>query len=39
MRVALKQVPAAEYNPFEFVKTNIIGTENVVKAKNREEYS
>ena len=23
---ALKQVPAAEYNPFEFVKTNIIGT-------------
>ena len=30
--VALKQVPAAEYNPFEFVKTNIIGTENVVKA-------
>lgn len=29
---ALKQVPAAEYNPFEFVKTNILGTENVVKA-------
>ncbi|MDA0893113.1 MAG: UDP-N-acetylglucosamine 4,6-dehydratase (inverting) [Proteobacteria bacterium] len=27
---ALKQVPAAEYNPFEFVKTNIIGTQNVV---------
>jgi UDP-N-acetylglucosamine 4,6-dehydratase len=22
---ALKQVPAAEYNPFEFVKTNVVG--------------
>ena len=29
---ALKQVPAAEYNPSEFVKTNIIGSENVVSA-------
>ncbi|MBF0246910.1 MAG: UDP-N-acetylglucosamine 4,6-dehydratase (inverting) [Alphaproteobacteria bacterium] len=29
---ALKQVPAAEYNPFEFVATNIIGAENVVRA-------
>ena len=29
---ALKHVPTAEYNPFEFVKTNIIGSENVVKA-------
>jgi UDP-N-acetylglucosamine 4,6-dehydratase len=27
---ALKQVPAAEYNPFEAVKTNIIGTQNVI---------
>ena len=27
---ALKQVPAAEYNPFEFVKTNILGAENVI---------
>ena len=27
---ALKQVPASEYNPFEFVKTNIIGAQNVV---------
>lgn len=26
---ALKQVPAAEYNPFEFIKTNIIGAQNV----------
>lgn len=29
---ALKQVPAAEYNPFEAVKTNIIGTQNVIEA-------
>ena len=29
---ALKQVPAAEYNPSEFIKTNVIGAENVVKA-------
>lgn len=28
---ALKQVPAAEYNPMEFVKTNINGAENVYK--------
>lgn len=28
---ALKQVPAAEYNPTEFIKTNIIGTMNVVQ--------
>ncbi len=29
---ALKQVPAAEYNPMEFVKTNIYGAENIVLA-------
>ena len=29
---ALKQVPAAEYNPMEFVKTNVIGAENVIEA-------
>ena len=29
---AIKQVPVAEYNPFEAVKTNIIGTQNVVDA-------
>ena len=29
---ALKQVPAAEYNPFEFIKTNIIGSQNIVEA-------
>ncbi|WP_028492439.1 UDP-N-acetylglucosamine 4,6-dehydratase (inverting) [Thioalkalivibrio sp. ALE19] len=29
---ALKQVPAAEYNPMECVKTNIHGAENVIRA-------
>jgi len=29
---ALKQVPAAEYNPFEAVKTNVIGSQNVLDA-------
>jgi UDP-N-acetylglucosamine 4,6-dehydratase len=29
---ALKQVPAAEYNPFEFIKTNVIGAENLIQA-------
>ena len=29
---ALKQVPAAEYNPFEFIKTNIVGAQNVIEA-------
>ena len=29
---ALKQVPAAEYNPMEFVKTNIHGAENIIHA-------
>ena len=29
---ALKQVPALEYNPFEAVKTNILGAENIVDA-------
>jgi UDP-N-acetylglucosamine 4,6-dehydratase len=29
---ALKQVPAAEYNPMECVKTNIFGAENVIDA-------
>ena len=29
---ALKQVPAAEYNPQECIKTNIIGAENVIKS-------
>lgn len=29
---ALKQVPAAEYNPMEFIKTNVLGAENIVQA-------
>jgi UDP-N-acetylglucosamine 4,6-dehydratase (inverting) len=27
---ALKQVPAAEYNPTEFIKTNILGSQNII---------
>lgn len=29
---ALKQVPAAEYNPFECIKTNVVGAQNVIEA-------
>jgi UDP-N-acetylglucosamine 4,6-dehydratase len=29
---ALKQVPVCEYNPFEAIKTNILGTKNVIDA-------
>ena len=29
---ALKQVPAVEYNPFEAVKTNVYGTQNLINA-------
>jgi len=29
---AMKQVPAAEYNPFEAVKTNIVGAQNIINA-------
>jgi len=32
---ALKQVPAAEYNPFECIHTNVLGAENVVRAAIR----
>jgi len=32
---AMKHVPAAEYNPFECVQTNIHGAENIVKAALR----
>ncbi|MDH3236926.1 MAG: UDP-N-acetylglucosamine 4,6-dehydratase (inverting) [Deltaproteobacteria bacterium] len=28
---ALKQVPAAEYNPFEVIKTNVLGAQNVIE--------
>ena len=34
---ALKHVPAAEYNPFECVQTNIHGAENIVNAAIRNE--
>ena len=33
---ALKQVDTAEYNPMEFVKTNILGSENVIQASLRQ---
>ena len=29
---AMKQVPACEYNPFEAIKTNVIGAQNVIEA-------
>ena len=29
---ALKQVPTAEYNPFEAIKTNVLGAQNVIEA-------
>ena len=28
---ALKQVPTAEYNPFEYIKTNVIGAQNLIE--------
>lgn len=34
---ALKRVPAAEYNPFEFIKTNITGSQNVIDVSMDEE--
>jgi UDP-N-acetylglucosamine 4,6-dehydratase len=36
---ALKHVPAAEYNPFECIRTNISGAENVVRAALRNGVS
>ena len=32
---ALKQVPTCEYNPFEAIKTNILGAQNVIEACDR----
>ena len=29
---ALKQVPTAEYNPFEFIKTNVLGAQNIIES-------
>ena len=34
---AMKHVPASEYNPMEAVKTNVIGTQNVIDAAIRNE--
>ncbi|MEM3159508.1 MAG: SDR family NAD(P)-dependent oxidoreductase [Nitrososphaera sp.] len=34
---ALKQVPVAEYNPFEAVKTNVLGSQNVIDVCIEEE--
>ncbi len=34
---ALKHVPLCEYNPYEAVKTNVIGTQNVIKISREEE--
>ena len=36
---ALKQVPAAEYNPFECVKTNIMGAQNIIDACLRSDVN
>lgn len=36
---AMKQVPAAEYNPMECIKTNIYGAENVIKAAIKNNVS
>jgi len=33
---ALKHVPLCEYNPFEAIKTNVIGTQNIVEAAIEE---
>jgi UDP-N-acetylglucosamine 4,6-dehydratase len=32
---AMKQVPTAEYNPFECIRTNVYGAENIVQAATR----
>lgn len=34
---ALKHVPLCEYNPFEAVKTNVVGTQNVIEVAMEEE--
>jgi UDP-glucose 4-epimerase len=35
---ALKQVPTAEYHPFEAVRTNIVGAENIVQAIEEHDF-
>lgn len=36
---ALKQVPAAEYNPIEFIKTNILGAQNIIEVALEKKVS
>ena len=36
---ALKQVPTAEYNPIEFIKTNIIGAQNIIETSIEKNVS
>ncbi len=36
---ALKQVDTAEYNPFEYIKTNILGAENIINASIKNEVN
>jgi len=36
---ALKQVPAAEYNPIEFIKTNIMGAQNIIETSIEKKVS
>ncbi len=36
---ALKHVPSSEYNPFETIKTNVIGTQNVIESCIENEVS
>lgn len=36
---AIKQIPAAEYNPFECIRTNVMGAENIVRAAIRNNVS
>ena len=36
---ALKQVPATEYNPFECIKTNVLGAQNVINCAIKNKVS
>jgi len=36
---ALKQVPTAEYHPFEAVRTNVVGAENIVQAIREHDFA
>ena len=32
MQCFLKHVPIAEYNPIEFIQTNVLGAQNIIEA-------